>query len=217
MPLTKQARKFLAEARNLPVALLGPKPQNWAVMSLYQLKHIALSILVCALLQLSVFGVNPPTQDSLTLGWNPSPAPGVVGYRVYEGEMSQNYSQVLDVGNATTARVSGLMTGVTYYFAVTAYDANGLESPFSGEISYEVTSSPATPPGPQLQVSAGKQALLSGTAPAGYQFDVLASTNLRDWTAIGNISVDASGAFQFTDPDSATNPARFYRLQQTAP
>jgi hypothetical protein len=37
------------------------------------------------------------------------------------------------VGPTTNAVVSGLIDGVTYFFAVTAYNALGLESDFSAE------------------------------------------------------------------------------------
>jgi sulfur relay (sulfurtransferase) complex TusBCD TusD component (DsrE family) len=40
------------------------------------------------------------------------------------------------VGAVTTATVSGLISGAKYYFAVKAYDVNGLESPYSAEVSY---------------------------------------------------------------------------------
>ena len=34
--------------------------------------------------------------------------------------------------------ISGLVPGATYYFAATTYNAAGLESPFSSEVSYLV-------------------------------------------------------------------------------
>src|SRR5947199_1706688 len=75
---------------------------------------------------------------TLTLAWDPSPDPSITGYRLYQGGESQIYTNVIDVGTADTATITGLDPQVTYYFAVTAYDATGLESAFSGEISYTV-------------------------------------------------------------------------------
>jgi hypothetical protein len=77
-------------------------------------------------------------QTSVTLGWDASPDSAVVGYRLYYGSACRDYTNMIDVGSATTATVSNLDWGETYYFAVTAYDTNGLESAFSGEISFAV-------------------------------------------------------------------------------
>jgi fibronectin type 3 domain-containing protein len=63
----------------------------------------------------------------------------VAGYRVYWGTSSGSYSQShgagINTGSATSYTVTGLTVGRTYYFAVTAYDAVGNESAFSGEAS----------------------------------------------------------------------------------
>jgi hypothetical protein len=71
---------------------------------------------------------------------------------VYAGSASRAYGLARDVGklsNATAAGVvyypySGLQTGVSYYFAVTAYTTSGLESLYSNEKLVAFNS--ATPP-----------------------------------------------------------------------
>jgi hypothetical protein len=78
--------------------------------------------------------------QSLTLAWDPSSSPGVAGYRLYEGGASGAYTKVIDLGNVTSNRVSGLVWGATYFFAVTTYDTNNYESDFSTEICYTVPS-----------------------------------------------------------------------------
>ena len=75
-------------------------------------------------------------QSSVTLAWDPVTNSPVAGYRLYGGTASQAYTTDLDAGNATQKTVSDLTGGVTYYFAATAYEANGLESVFSTEITY---------------------------------------------------------------------------------
>ena len=75
---------------------------------------------------------------SAILAWNPDTDPTEVGFRLYYGTSSGQYSQVEDVGNATTATISGLSAGVTYYFVVTAYNSSGLESLPSSEVSFTV-------------------------------------------------------------------------------
>jgi hypothetical protein len=51
--------------------------------------------------------------------------------------------------------------------------------------------------------------LASGAPGGGYQ--VLASTNLANWISLGTFT-NSTGTLQFTDPDSANFPARYYRL-----
>jgi hypothetical protein len=76
---------------------------------------------------------------SITLAWDPSPDPGVVGYKVYWGVATRNYTNSLSAGGATTLTVSNLVVGTPYYFAATAFDTNGIESDYSAEVSGSVT------------------------------------------------------------------------------
>lgn len=66
-----------------------------------------------------------------TLSWSPSSDP-VAGYRVYYGTASRTYVNSIDTGNVTSVSVSNLGKG-TFYFAVTAYNNQGIESDFSNE------------------------------------------------------------------------------------
>jgi ethanolamine utilization microcompartment shell protein EutS len=75
---------------------------------------------------------------SVTLTWIPSTDANVVGYNVYYGGTSGDYTNKISTANTTNTVVSGLTQGVTYYFVVTAYDSSGLESPFSNEASYAI-------------------------------------------------------------------------------
>jgi hypothetical protein len=83
-----------------------------------------------------------PSGDSVTLAWNAdsqtsNPATNPTGYRLHFGTSSGNYTQTQDVGNATSGTVSSLTSGTTYYFAVTAYNAGGVDSPFSNQVSFK--------------------------------------------------------------------------------
>jgi len=75
----------------------------------------------------------------ITFAWDASPDADLVGYRVYYGTSSGTYLQSpgagIDVGNVLTKLVTGLTRGVTYFFAVTAYDSQGLEGDYSAEVS----------------------------------------------------------------------------------
>jgi hypothetical protein len=69
------------------------------------------------------------------LAWDANTAPNIVGYKIYVGTASHSYSTNVDVGNVTGYLLTGLPTGVQYFFAVTAYDTAGLESGFSNEVN----------------------------------------------------------------------------------
>jgi Fibronectin type III domain/FG-GAP-like repeat len=77
---------------------------------------------------------------SVTLAWDPpSGASGIAGYRLYYGTSSQSFSQNRDLGDTTTTTVSNLVPGQMYYFVITDYDAAGLESLYSNEVSFLAT------------------------------------------------------------------------------
>jgi hypothetical protein len=95
---------------------------------------------LCVFGTLSLGRVFSQSSTNVTLAWNPSPAPGIVAYNVYSGVASQNYTNMFAVGNVTNTLVSGLASGTTYYFSVTAVDTAGLESQFSNETSFSVPS-----------------------------------------------------------------------------
>lgn len=81
------------------------------------------------------FIANSKTTD-ITLAWNYNSEPDVAGYKLYLGNSSQNYTQVIDVGMTDQYTIRDLIEGTVYFFAVTAYNQNGLESGFSNEIQY---------------------------------------------------------------------------------
>src|SRR5207248_9110493 len=84
----------------------------------------------------------------VTLAWDADPNPNVVGYRIHSGSSSRVYTQVSDVGNTTSALISNLVDGQTYFFAVTAYSAASAESPPSNETSFPPGATPSPTPTP---------------------------------------------------------------------
>ncbi len=85
--------------------------------------------------RLSVSNVPPP---SVTLAWDAStPGTNVAGYTIYYGASPGNYTNQVEVGLATAGVVSNLVAGRTYYFAVTAYSSEGLESDYSSEVAWQ--------------------------------------------------------------------------------
>jgi hypothetical protein len=88
------------------------------------------------------------TDDSVSLSWSaPSTrADGnylsnneLAGYKVYMGSSANDLSQLVDLNDnqITEFTVSDLEAG-SYYFAVSAYDRDGLESGFSQIIRVDV-------------------------------------------------------------------------------
>jgi hypothetical protein len=75
---------------------------------------------------------------SVSLAWDPNSEPDLAGYKLYYGTASGVYTHTNVLGLVTNTAVSGLSEGVTYYFAVTAFNTSGLESDFSNEVSYQV-------------------------------------------------------------------------------
>lgn len=155
------------------------------------------------------FGTVVFRQYSAVLEWNPSPSPAVAGYHLYYGTASGNYTANIEVGNVTTMTVFGLSSGVTYYFAMTAYDTNGAESGFSNEASFM----PGIPTVQMLAAPAG-QAVLTVSGLIGSTYDIEATQDFTTWTVIGTVTLGASGTVRFVDADAVNFPHRFYRTQE---
>jgi len=74
---------------------------------------------------------------ALTVAWDANPpSDNITNYQIRYGTVSGQYTTALDVGLNTTATLSGLTAGVTYYVAVAA---------FNGEWSSNSTEVNATP------------------------------------------------------------------------
>ena len=147
---------------------------------------------------------------SVGLGWDP--VPSVAGYRLYYGATSRQYTNFVE-GPLTTNTVSGLALGVTYYFAVTAYNDLGIESGFSSEVSYQPAIVASNKP-PTLNtianVSLGEDsgpqtvALTGITAGASNETQTLTVTatssnpSLIPSLAVNYVSPNASGTLSFT-------------------
>jgi hypothetical protein len=88
-----------------------------------------------------------PYNTSKQLTWAMNSESDLAGYIIYYGTASRTYSLLSTgvglSGDGSTGIpskiISGLLDGTTYYFGVTAYDATGNESTFSGEVSTSVS------------------------------------------------------------------------------
>ena len=109
-----------------------------------------------------------PTAAPVTRAWNAAVSL-VDGYWLYYGPTSSSYTARIDVGTATIYTITGLASGQTYYFAVTAYDrTDNVESPFSNEVGLTLSSTPSLPAGGgggcTLNPGAGYDPLVLGIA-----------------------------------------------------
>ena len=128
----------------------------------------------------------------IKLAWDPPENDSsVMGYNVYYGTASGTYTVRINVGNVTTYTVKRLSQGVTYYFAVTAYNQFE-ESSYSNEASgmfIETVSTPNVLSGPTSGITRKSYTYRAegSTSSLGhrvqYQFDWNGdgSTNLSTW------------------------------------
>lgn len=80
---------------------------------------------------------DPAATASLTFQWDPVAVSDLAGYKIYRSTTAGTYGSPIATLSAstTTYQMTNLTKGVTYFFAVSAYDTNGNESPFSNEQS----------------------------------------------------------------------------------
>jgi fibronectin type 3 domain-containing protein len=78
-----------------------------------------------------------PSTASVTLQWNANTEPDLGGYKVYKATSSGSYGAAIATlpASATSYVASGLQTGVTYFFVISAFDTAGNESTRSAEVT----------------------------------------------------------------------------------
>jgi hypothetical protein len=164
-----------------------------------------------ALLALSSFSA-----QAITLTWDPSTSSNIAGYIVYSGTNTSSYNTSNFVGNVTTNVPSGLLEGLTYFFAVTAKDTLGLESDFSNEISVTIPVSLGQPVMATNQLVSGKVKLTWGST-ASSTFRVYYKTNLTDgaWLPLTSNLTAVGPITSWTDPSPPQGASRFYRVFKT--
>jgi hypothetical protein len=174
---------------------------------------------LCALVLLVLLWFSTPAgaQSAVTLAWNPVPNPAIAGYRLYLGSSSQNYTNMIDAGNATQQTVPGLHPGATYHFAVTAYDVLGLESAYSSEVAYTVPVTNSPPPVVRISLLNGGVLQVTGIGQPGSTYAVDASQDFLGWTVVATATADGTGVFVARDLAFASFSRRWYRARRIAP
>jgi len=177
-----------------------------------QIHSFARIFLVSGLLILLAFtrleGAVALPASPCTLWWNQSPSSSVVGYVLYYGiNGSATNRQVMGKIYATT--LFNLLTSSNYFFYVTSYDADGVESPPSNVLHYKPQAlsllkltSPTT----------GTMNLQFRAAPASIcLIEYTPTLNPAQWQILGTATADANGDIMITDSQAGESPARFYR------
>lgn len=92
-----------------------------------------------------------PYNSTKRLYWGMNTESDLAGYIAYWGTATRTYGfRSTSIGlvtcstGAPTTVLSGLQNGTTYYAAITAFDASGNESTFSGEVTMTPTAKTLT-------------------------------------------------------------------------
>lgn len=85
-----------------------------------------------------VFSLGISDDATVAFKWTANTEPNLAGYRLYVGTVPGVYGGYVDVGNTTRFRLGDLIRGMTYYFALTAYNTAGIESELTPELSTQI-------------------------------------------------------------------------------
>jgi chitinase len=133
--------------------------------------------------------------STITLKWDPVTASDLAGYRVYYSTIATppftglgavQGSSPVDVATQTTATITGLDPGVPAYFAITAYNSAGAESPYSAIVAV-----PELIPPTVSLTSPATNAAASGT--------VSVSASAADNVGVTSVEFYVNGVLQATD------------------
>lgn len=163
---------------------------------------------------LSAFASGEEPLRAVRLGWDPSPDPDATGYVVHYGTRSRDYFLRLDVGTQTEVRLTNLVGGLRYYFAVSAYNSERLEGPLSEELAYRVPRHALPPVEIEVDAQRNGATRVRGVLRPGRQYQIEVSQDLRFWKVLHAGVSPATGRVEARDSQTARFPRRFYRLAE---
>jgi hypothetical protein len=134
--------------------------------------------------------------------WGPNAAPFVQAMAAY---LRANNARSQTYWNSDSSYQGELDTRNTQWPLTTA----AFRTAFGGTFVENVYSLKITP-------QAGAGTVLTYTGSPFESFLIQRSTNLSDWTGLGNVTATGAGAVSYTDPTPPAGKA-FYRLQRTGP
>jgi hypothetical protein len=153
-----------------------------------------------------------PENDALY--WYVSPGNNVIGYNIHYGTSSGNYANSVQTGPGLVATITGLVEGMTYYFAVAPYDNANQEGGFSEELQYTV---------PVLALAVYGTVLPDGmnafeiTGQAGKTYQVLGSPDEQVWTPLGTGTIGLDGTLEILEPPGTLDLYPYYMLSEVSP
>jgi hypothetical protein len=156
----------------------------------------------------------------VTLEWDANQEPDIAGYKVYMGSQSRSYDATFNAGFATQQNIQPLEPGHVYYFAITAYDSNGLESAFSDEITYIVPldgTNACLVPIQMTFSAASSPVVIKFVGQIARSYFVQASVDLRSWQTIFTVTPSSNGTNEWLDMEAPNCPKRFYRVISSLP
>ncbi len=165
---------------------------------------------ICSRLSLPFFFMLFFSLTSSALGaevqfsWTPNSEPTLAGYKIYYGTASGDYTTVIDVGNPAAVdneiiySVTGLSTGITYYFTATAYDTDGFESDYADEIIWICPDSPA-PVANDLLLTTLEDTAVNGSLDGSSQCDLPLTYEIISNGSLGTVTLinQATGEFSY--------------------
>lgn len=135
----------------------------------------------------------------VTLTWDPNLEQDLAGYRVYYGSSSGVYTNFVEVGAVNLGTIPNLKDGAVYFFAVTAYNSEGLESDYSNEVALTISS--VVPPTVTFTRPTAGQ---NFTAPAAVGMNVTVNANGHSITKVQFLNGSTVVGEDLTAPYSFT-------------
>jgi len=85
-----------------------------------------------------IYSLGISEDGKVAFRWKANSEPDLAGYKLYIGTTPGVYSSVVELGMVTRFELTRLIRGMTYYFALTAYNTENAESAFTQELAYQV-------------------------------------------------------------------------------
>ncbi|MBN2299267.1 MAG: fibronectin type III domain-containing protein, partial [Deltaproteobacteria bacterium] len=165
---------------------------------------ISKTIKTLVLVVIMIFLADFAYAATVRVSWNINTEPDLDGYIVYYGTYSGFYQQSVDAGLSTSRDIDGLYQGTTYYFAVSAYDTSGNESPLSSEASILIPED-VVDPGDPIDADA------DGIPDDVEEFWGLNSSNPMD----SLMDADGDGVVNLVEYMAGTSPLDYYDRPQS--
>lgn len=161
-----------------------------------------------------VYQAAPGETRSVALAWDPSPDSSVVGYRIYYGTQTGNWTNHIDVGSQISVTLAGFTPQTTNFLTVKAYDANQMESEPSNEIQYIAPGVPSPTLSTAVAKLNTKGVKLNFQATSGVEYRIEATEDFKNWTTVLTTNVPVSGPISLNLTNDTEHAQRFYRVAQ---